>query len=104
MKHVSPLNSKTMESINDQMLSAGAIGFAQGCLVALTSGMWLNYRYNRGYNTAYFRTPYKVWYVVVWGIIGISFATENAKKDITRNLAIEEGIRRNQYVKDHLDE
>lgn len=82
------------------MFNAGAIGFAKGCLIALTTGVYLNYRYNSGHNTAYFRAPYKVWWLVVWGIIGTTYATENAKKSITRDLAIEEGIRRSQYLQD----
>lgn len=88
------------ESIAQQMRSAGAIGFAKGCLIALTTGVYLNYQYNHGHNSAYFRTPYKVWYLVVWGIVGMTFETENAKSSIMKNLAIEEGVRRNQYLQE----
>lgn len=97
------LNPGQKESIVLQMRSAGAIGFAKGCLIALTTGVYLNYQYNRGHNAAYFRTPYKVWYMVVWGIVGATFETENAKLSITKNLAIEENARREQYLQEFLN-
>lgn len=97
-------NSDRLESMHKQMICGAAIGFTKGCLIALTTGAYLNWRYNRGQNTVYFRTPYKVWYMVVWGVIGTTFATENTKKNIIHDLAFEENIRRNQYVRENLGE
>lgn len=94
---VSKLSQDRIEQINSQMLRAGAIGFLKGSLVAIVSGLYFNYRYNHGVNARFFLTPYKVWYLVSWGIVGISFAAETTRINITKDLAEEEDIRRNQF-------
>lgn len=102
MRHLDkPRTPERLNSMNQQLLNAGAIGFAKGFLIALTSGAYFNYRYNEGRNAAYFKTPYKVWWVVLWGIVGITFQTETAKNKIVRDFAVEENIRRNEYIREN---
>lgn len=101
---VSKLSQDRMEQINSQMLRAGGIGFLKGSLAALVTGSYINYRYNYGHNARFFLTPYKIWYFVVWGIVGITFAAETAKLNITKELAEEEDLRRAQYFSAELGE
>lgn len=86
-----------MEKIQSRILQAGTIGFLKGTLIAAASGAFFNYRYNHGHNGRFFKFPYKVGYFVAWGIVGITFAVESVKIDITKDLAEEENLERNIY-------
>lgn len=94
---IANVSKERISEIEGQMMKAGAIGFLKGTLFALGSGAFFSYRYNYGVNKRLFLTPYKVWYVIVWGVVGVSFAVENAKVSIAKHLAEEENIRRIDY-------
>lgn len=93
----SRLSQDRMQQISTQMVQAGAIGFLKGILVAGVTGAAISYQYNHGHNKRFFLRPYKTWYFVVCGIVGISFAVETAKINITKELAEEENLLRNQF-------
>ncbi|SGZ57303.1 CIC11C00000004982 [Sungouiella intermedia] len=99
---INNVNKERMDQITNQMLHAGAIGFLKGTLIALVTGYYFNYRYNHGHNARFFLMPYKTWYLVSWGIVGITFSAEVAKLNITKELAEEEDLKRNQYFSQEL--
>lgn len=99
---VSNISQERLAEINKQMLQAGAIGILKGTLVGLVTGYFFNYRYNHGPNTKFFLRPYKIWYLVSCGIVGLSFSAETARMRITRDLAEEENIRRNQFFSEEI--
>lgn len=99
---VNNVSKERMEQVSNQMIHAGAIGFLKGTLIALVTGYYFNYRYNHGPNTKFFLMPYKTWYFVSWGIVGITFSTEIARLNITKQLAEEEDLKRNEYFAQEL--
>lgn len=84
------------------MWKAGVIGGLKGTLIGLVSGYYFNYKHNHGVNQKFFLTPYKIWYLMSWGIAGLAFSAESARLSITRDLAEEENIRRLQFFQDEL--
>lgn len=96
------VSRERMEQINSQLLQAGSIGLLKGVLVGLLSGYYFSYRYNHGQNQKFFKTPYKIWYLVSWGVVGITFSAEIAKLNIAQSLAEEEDIKRSEYFQDQL--
>lgn len=91
-----------MEQINTQLIQAGSIGLLKGVLVGLLSGFYFSYKYNYGHNQKFFKTPYKIWYLVSWGVVGITFSAETAKLTIAQTLAEEEEIKRSAYFLEQL--
>lgn len=94
----STVTRERMDQINSQLIQAGSIGLLKGLLVGLVSGYYFNYRYNHGHNQRFFKTPYKIWYLVSWGVVGITFSAEIAKLRIAQSLAEEEDIRRGEFL------
>lgn len=90
------------ERVSRRLWEAGFIGALQGSLGGLVTGFYLNYRYNHGPNAGFFRAPYKIFYLVAWNIAGIIFVTDREKMKISKELAVEEEIRRSNYMKNEL--
>ncbi|KAK6200317.1 uncharacterized protein RJT21DRAFT_42736 [Scheffersomyces amazonensis] len=86
---------ETISRFNKQLWQAGVAGCLEGTLIGLLSGWYISYKYNHGHNTKFFRTPHKFWYLVSWNIVGIIFSTDIAKMRISKQIAIEDEIRRN---------
>lgn len=96
------VDRERMEQINSQLLQASSIGLLKGVLVGLLSGYYFSYRYNHGQNQKFFKTPYKIWYLVSWGVVGITFSAEIAKLNIAQALAEEEDIKRGEFFEKQL--
>ncbi|KAL6449616.1 hypothetical protein SBY92_004533 [Candida maltosa Xu316] len=90
------------ERFKTQLYYAAVKGLLQGSLFALVSGYYLSYKYNHGPRTVYFKTAYKVWWVIGWNVVGLTFATDNEKIKISRQAAIEDEIKRNRYLEEEL--
>ncbi|CAI5760170.1 unnamed protein product [Candida verbasci] len=90
------------ERFKSQLYHAGLKGMLQGTLIALISGYALSYKYNHGPNRAYFRNVYKAWWFVCWNIVGITFTTDIAKINISRQAMIEDEIKRNSYLEQEI--
>ncbi|OBA19852.1 hypothetical protein METBIDRAFT_12889 [Metschnikowia bicuspidata var. bicuspidata NRRL YB-4993] len=99
---IAQMSPERIEQINSQLLTAGAVGFLKGTIVALVSGSYFSYKYNFGHNKRFFLPQCKVGYFIAWGIVGITFAVENAKISVTKDLAEEENIQRQLYCKQEL--
>lgn len=97
-----PVSKERRDQISTQLIQAGATGFLKGTLIALVTGYYLNYRYNHGVNQRFFLLPYKTLYLVSWGVIGIQYATDVAKMNITKELAEEEDLKRHQFFAQEL--
>lgn len=91
------------QRFQNQLYQAGFKGMLQGTLVALLTGYALSYKYNHGKNAAYFRNTYKIWWVVCWNIVGVTFATDTAKMNISKQAAIEDEIKRSRYFEDEMN-
>lgn len=89
-----------LHELNSQLFRAGIIGLLKGCLIGVASGLFLSFRYNRGHNTHFFRRPYKFLYVSSWGFAGIIFETDRAKGHMSKQLAIEEELKRNIFFQE----
>lgn len=96
------VDRERMDQINSQLLQASSIGLLKGVLVGLLSGYYFSYRYNHGQNQKFFKTPYKIWYLVSWGVVGITFSAEIAKLNIAQALAEEEDIKRGEFFEKQL--
>lgn len=88
--------------LNKQLFQAGLIGLLKGSLIGLVSGFYINYKYNRGHNQKFFSRPSKVAYLVGWGFVGIIFCTDIEKLKISKQLAMEEQIKRNIFVENEI--
>ncbi|EGV66558.1 hypothetical protein CANTEDRAFT_100961 [Yamadazyma tenuis ATCC 10573] len=86
-----------LRDLNMQLFRSGVVGMLKGTLVGLISGWAINYRY-RHLHPHVFRTPYKFAYVLCWAFSGIIFSTEYAKDTITKQLAVEEELKREMYL------
>lgn len=86
-----------IHDLNQKLLRSGITGLLKGTLIGIISGVIINYRYNRGLNKGFFKTPYKISYLICWGFAGIIFDTDNAKTQISRQLTVEEEVKRNMY-------
>ena len=100
---IAQVSPERIEQINSKLLNAGAIGFLKGTIVALASGTYLSYKYNHGPNKRVFLPQMKVGYFIAWGIVGITFAVENAKISVTKDMAEEENLKREQYFQQGLE-
>ncbi|KAK6459906.1 hypothetical protein DFJ63DRAFT_255178 [Scheffersomyces coipomensis] len=103
---VSAMSEERKERINrynKQLWQAGFTGCLKGTLVALVSGYYINYKYNYGHNVKFFKTPYKIWYLISWNVVGIIFTTDIAKIKISKQIAIEDEIKRNLYLEDEFN-
>lgn len=87
------LNKQQLSEFNGQLFRSGIVGMLKGLLVGLISGTYINYKYNRGLNLYFFRTPYKVGYIVTWMFTGIVYSTEIKKNEISHQLAVEEEMK-----------
>jgi len=94
------MKSSRIEEYKTQLWQAGATGMLKGTLVALVSGYYFSYRYNHGQNTKFFKTPYKIWYLVLWNVVGLTFETDIAKINISRQAAIDDEIERSAWIND----
>lgn len=103
MMPIANVSPERIDQINTQLMNAGAIGFLKGTMVALVSGSYFSYRYNYGHNKRFFLPQCKVGYFIAWGIVGITFAVENAKVSVTKDLAEEENLQRQLYFKQQLE-
>lgn len=92
------MKASRMEEYKTQLWQAGASGMLKGTLIALVSGYYFSYRYNHGQNARFFKAPYKVWYLVLWNVVGLTFETDLAKGNISRQAAIEGEIERTSWV------
>lgn len=93
---------KRVGELNKQLFQAGIIGLLKGSLIGLISGFFINYKYNRGPNQRFFRTPPKVAYLVGWSFVGIIFCTDIEKLKISKQLAMEEQIKHNMFVENEI--
>lgn len=100
---MTPEKQKRIDELTSQLWGAGLTGLLKGSLIGLTSGFYLNYRYNFGHNAKFFNTPYKLAYLVSWNFICISFAVETEKIKMRKQLAMEEEIKRSMYLEDELN-
>ncbi|KAK6459529.1 uncharacterized protein RJT20DRAFT_16877 [Scheffersomyces xylosifermentans] len=98
MREISQEKQERLNRLNKQLWQAGLTGVLQGTLVALVSGYYINYKYNHGVNRGFFKTPYKVAWFMCWNIVGIIFTTDIAKMKISKQVAIEDEIKRNSYL------
>lgn len=98
----SPTKQQRLDELNSQLWHAGMIGMLRGSIIGVVTGYYFNYRYNRGMNKRFFQTPYKFLYLVSWNIVGIIFTTDVATMKMSRQVAIEEDLRRNLYYQQEL--
>lgn len=94
---VSENAKERLKLMNSQLLQAGGTGFFKGIFVALVSGYLLSYRYNHGHNARFFLVQHKAWWLVSWGVVGITFSAETARMQIAKQIAEEENIKRELY-------
>ncbi|KAG7192881.1 uncharacterized protein KQ657_001338 [Scheffersomyces spartinae] len=91
---MSTLTKEKKAEYQDQLWKAAVTGLAKGLLVGLVTGFYINYKFNWGVNTKFFRTPYRFWYLMSWTIAGLAFDTDIAKHKISKQMALEREIRR----------
>jgi len=91
---VSETKQQRHDRFSNQLWQAAAAGALRGTLIALVTGYALSFKYNHGKNKPYFRNVYKVWWFVGWNIVGVTFATDTAKRNISRQAALEDEIKR----------
>lgn len=89
-----------IHDLNNQLFRAGVRGALQGALIGVVSGLFLNLRYNKGHTAQFFRLPYKCWYLTIWGIAGVIFQTDKEKGHMSRQLALEEELKRNIFFQE----
>ncbi|RLV86799.1 hypothetical protein JA9_001043 [Meyerozyma sp. JA9] len=95
-------SEEQLEALRTQLWNAGIIGSLRGTLVGLVSGLYLNYKYNKGPNVRFFSTPYKFLYLISWNVAGIIFTTDIAKTKLRHQIAIEDEIKRDTYLQQEL--
>lgn len=99
----SSLSKERLSEINTQIWKSGVIGGLKGTLVGLVTGYYFSYKHNHGHNQRFFLTPYKIWYLMTWGIVGLAFSAETARGRVIKDLAEEENIRRDRYFLEGLE-
>lgn len=95
---------KKVKQLNSQLIQAGIIGSLKGTLIGVLSGLYINYRYNRAHNTKFFSTTFKFGYVFSWLLAGLIFETDIEKSKISKQIAIDEEIKKNMYINDEYSE
>lgn len=90
----SPSQRERRERLNTLLWQAAFVGMLKGLLVGLVLGFYLSYRKNHGPNTGFFKTPYKVWWMLIWNVAGIMYSTDLAKIKMSREFAVEDEMRR----------
>ncbi|CUM67605.1 uncharacterized protein PRCAT00005305001 [Priceomyces carsonii] len=100
MVNVSESKKERLDQISTQLWQAGFTGMLKGTLIGLVTGYYFSYKYNRGPNTRFFKTPYKFWYLICWNVVGIIFETDVSKAKISKQIALEEDLKRNAYFRD----
>ncbi|ODV79169.1 uncharacterized protein CANTADRAFT_51151 [Suhomyces tanzawaensis NRRL Y-17324] len=99
---ISQAREARLSELNNQMWQAGVTGMLRGSIFALVSGVFFNYKYNHGHNVRFFNTPYKVWWFISCNVVGIIFTTDIAKHKISQQVAVEDEIRRNEYLQNEV--
>lgn len=84
--------------LNTQLARSAAAGFLKGTLFGLISGVALRWRYSHGVNKGFFRVPYQVSYVVCCGIVGLSISAEKTTQKMSRQIMVEEELRKEAYI------
>lgn len=102
--HVPKNRQQRLADFNAELVHAGIIGMLRGLLIGLVLGYYFMWKYNRGPNVKFFSTPYKMLYLVSWNVVGIMFTTDVARMRLSRQVALEEDIRRNLQFEEDLRE
>lgn len=84
-----------LHELNMQLLRSGTVGMLKGTLLGLVTGWALAYKYRHTHTV---RTPYKFAYVLCWAMSGIILSTESAKDKISKQLALEEELKKELYL------
>lgn len=100
----SPAKQERLEELNSQLWNAGLIGMLRGSIIGVVTGYYFMHRYNRGVNKRFFQTPYKFLYLVSWNIVGIIFTTDVATMKMSRQVAMEEDLKRSLYYQQELQQ
>ncbi|KAG2736466.1 hypothetical protein G9P44_000556 [Scheffersomyces stipitis] len=100
MREMTEARQKQISQFNKQLWQAGLTGMLEGTLVALVSGYYFKYKFNHGHNARFFKAPYQMWWLVSWNFVGIIFTTDLAKIKISKQVAIEDEIKRNRYLEE----
>lgn len=103
MKANTEERKKLQSRFAKNQLNAGIIGLLEGTLIGIVSGAYLKYKYDHGLNTKFFRTPYKVLWIVSWNVIGIITQINTSRAQFLRQVAIEEDLKRNIYYQEELN-
>ncbi|KAG7661965.1 uncharacterized protein J8A68_004465 [[Candida] subhashii] len=80
---------------NKLLFNAAISGMLKGSLFALATGYYFSYKFNHPPYTRFFKPSRMVFWFVGWNVIGLTWSTDVAKVNITKQAALENEIKRN---------